>query len=191
MGSARVQPSLVTRPMPLSCASVVALVLRGSGCVKIGDFGLSIQLKDEFLSASVGTPEFMAPEMFNTTYNESVDIYALGMCVVEMFMKRGPFSELTTVADLLRVAADGVAPPEVEALHLLWPEGYAFVMRCMQGESEEEGGAVVRLAASELLADPFLEEKAEDKHKPTPPYARLAACGAAGAMVWRSSCGPH
>ena len=30
----------------------------------------------------------MAPEMFNTAYNESVDIYALGMCVVEMFVKR-------------------------------------------------------------------------------------------------------
>ena len=38
-----------------------------------------------FASSSViGTPEFMAPEMYEEHYDESVDIYAFGMCVLEM-----------------------------------------------------------------------------------------------------------
>ena len=38
-----------------------------------------------FTSSSViGTPEFMAPEMYEEHYDESVDIYAFGMCVLEM-----------------------------------------------------------------------------------------------------------
>ena len=32
----------------------------------------------------IGTPEFMAPEMYEEHYDESVDIYAFGMCVLEM-----------------------------------------------------------------------------------------------------------
>ena len=34
--------------------------------------------------AHTGTPEFMAPEMYEERYNEKVDIYAFGMCVLEM-----------------------------------------------------------------------------------------------------------
>ena len=37
-----------------------------------------------FHNSVIGTPEFMAPEMYEEHYDESVDIYAFGMCVLEM-----------------------------------------------------------------------------------------------------------
>ena len=35
----------------------------------------------------LGTPEFMAPELFDEDYTELVDIYSFGMCVLEMVKK--------------------------------------------------------------------------------------------------------
>lgn len=31
-----------------------------------------------------GTPEFMAPEMYEEHYDEAVDVYAYGLCMLEM-----------------------------------------------------------------------------------------------------------
>jgi serine/threonine protein kinase len=33
---------------------------------------------------SAGTPEFMAPEMYEEHYDEAVDVYAYGLCMLEM-----------------------------------------------------------------------------------------------------------
>jgi len=49
--------------------------------VKIGDFGISAQKKKrgEINTLTIGTPNFMAPEMFeNTGYDSKIDVYALG-----------------------------------------------------------------------------------------------------------------
>ncbi|ETO14788.1 serine/threonine-protein kinase, partial [Reticulomyxa filosa] len=40
----------------------------------------------------VGTAEFMAPELYTEKYNEKVDIYAFGMCVVEMITRKYPYT---------------------------------------------------------------------------------------------------
>lgn len=39
----------------------------------------------------VGTPEFMAPELFDENYNEKVDVYSFGMCVLEMVTGQYPY----------------------------------------------------------------------------------------------------
>jgi serine/threonine protein kinase len=41
----------------------------------------------------VGTPEFMAPEVYEEEYNELVDIYSFGMCMLEMITLEYPYSE--------------------------------------------------------------------------------------------------
>ncbi len=43
----------------------------------------------------IGTPEFMAPELYDEKYDEKVDIYAFGMCVLEMVTKEYPYNECT------------------------------------------------------------------------------------------------
>ncbi|KAL9689905.1 hypothetical protein QQ045_010296 [Rhodiola kirilowii] len=40
--------------------------------------------KDHVAHSILGTPEFMAPEVYTDNYNELVDIYSFGMCVLEL-----------------------------------------------------------------------------------------------------------
>lgn len=50
----------------------------------------------------LGTPEFMAPEMYEEHYDESVDVYALGMCLLEMITGEYPYSECQFPAQIYR-----------------------------------------------------------------------------------------
>jgi serine/threonine protein kinase len=49
-----------------------------------------------------GTPEFMAPEMYEEHYDESVDVYAFGMCRLEMATSEYPYSECTGPAQIYK-----------------------------------------------------------------------------------------
>ena len=51
---------------------------------------------------SPGTPEFMAPEMYEEHYDESVDVYAFGMCMLEMATTEYPYSECQNAAQIYR-----------------------------------------------------------------------------------------
>ncbi|KAK6030925.1 kinase domain protein [Ostertagia ostertagi] len=51
---------------------------------------------------SFGTPEFMAPEMYEEMYDESVDVYAFGMCLLEMVTGEYPYTECQFPAQIYR-----------------------------------------------------------------------------------------
>ncbi len=51
---------------------------------------------------SPGTPEFMAPEMYEEHYDEAVDVYAFGMCMLEMATSEYPYSECQNAAQIYR-----------------------------------------------------------------------------------------
>ena len=51
---------------------------------------------------SSGTPEFMAPEMYEEHYDEAVDVYAFGMCMLEMATSEYPYSECQNAAQIYR-----------------------------------------------------------------------------------------
>jgi serine/threonine protein kinase len=61
---------------------------------------------------SAGTPEFMAPELYDESYDELVDIYSFGMCLLEIFTLEYPYSECTNPAQIFKkvstVSAHGV-----------------------------------------------------------------------------------
>ena len=50
----------------------------------------------------LGTPEFMAPEMYEEHYDESVDVYAFGMCMLEMTTLEYPYMECQNPAQIYR-----------------------------------------------------------------------------------------
>uniref|UniRef100_A0A3Q2D9S6 WNK lysine deficient protein kinase 4 n=1 Tax=Cyprinodon variegatus TaxID=28743 RepID=A0A3Q2D9S6_CYPVA len=70
--------------------------------VKIGDLGLATLKKASFAKSVIGTPEFMAPEMYEEKYDEAVDIYAFGMCMLEMATSEYPYSECKNAAQIYR-----------------------------------------------------------------------------------------
>ena len=60
-----------------------------TGEIKIGDFGLASEEKTAH--SIIGTPEYMAPEIYTNNYDYRVDIYAFGMSVLEMITGRFPY----------------------------------------------------------------------------------------------------
>ncbi|KAK9161032.1 hypothetical protein Syun_007373 [Stephania yunnanensis] len=117
------------------------------GVVKIGDLGLAAIRRKSHVVHCVGTPEFMAPEVYEEEYNELVDIYSFGMCVLEMVTFEYPYSECTHPAQIYKKVISGKKP---DALHKVKdPEVRRFVEKCLATVSQ-------RLSAKELLEDPFL-----------------------------------
>ncbi|XP_072975183.1 probable serine/threonine-protein kinase WNK5 isoform X2 [Typha angustifolia] len=118
------------------------------GQVKIGDLGLAAVLRGSQSAHSViGTPEFMAPELYEEDYNELVDIYSFGMCMLEMLTSEYPYSECSNPAQIYKKVTSGRLP---DAFHRIQdPEARRFIGRCLETASS-------RSSAKDLLLDPFL-----------------------------------
>ncbi|XVF63119.1 hypothetical protein PTKIN_Ptkin09bG0063200 [Pterospermum kingtungense] len=130
----------------LKCDNI--FVNGNQGEVKIGDLGLAAILRKSHAAHCVGTPEFMAPEVYEEEYNELVDIYSFGMCILEMVTFEYPYSECTHPAQIYKKVVSGKKP---EALYKVKdPEVKEFVEKCLATVSR-------RLPARELLKDPFLQ----------------------------------
>ncbi|XP_043698225.1 probable serine/threonine-protein kinase WNK9 [Telopea speciosissima] len=130
----------------LKCDNI--FVNGNQGEVKIGDLGLAAILRKSHAAHCVGTPEFMAPEVYEEEYNELVDIYSFGMCILEMVTFEYPYSECTHPAQIYKKVVSGKKP---DALYKVRdPEVRQFVEKCLATASR-------RLSARELLKDPFLQ----------------------------------
>uniref|UniRef100_A0A8D0L4K1 Protein kinase domain-containing protein n=1 Tax=Sphenodon punctatus TaxID=8508 RepID=A0A8D0L4K1_SPHPU len=84
----------------LKCDNV--FITGPTGSVKIGDLGLATLKRASFAKSVIGTPEFMAPEMYEEKYDEAVDVYAFGMCMLEMATSEYPYSECQNAAQIYR-----------------------------------------------------------------------------------------
>ncbi len=65
-----------------------------------------------------GTPEFMAPEVYEEAYNELIDIYSFGMCILEMVTFEYPYSECTHPAQIYKKVTS-VSGPSFFSIGLL------------------------------------------------------------------------
>ncbi|XP_075661888.1 putative serine/threonine-protein kinase WNK3 isoform X1 [Castanea sativa] len=130
----------------LKCDNI--FVNGNQGEVKIGDLGLAAILRQARSAHSViGTPEFMAPELYEEEYNELVDIYAFGMCLLELVTFEYPYSECSNAAQIYKKVTSGIKPASLAKV--TDPSVRAFIEKCIAKASE-------RLPAKELLMDPFL-----------------------------------
>ena len=92
----------------LKCDNV--FVTGQCGQVKIGDLGLATLKKASFAKSVIGTPEFMAPEMYTEQYDESIDVYAFGMCLLEMATGEYPYQECTKPFEIYKRVTQGIRP---------------------------------------------------------------------------------
>lgn len=75
----------------------------GSLWLASGRISVSLIIDSYFsFSLVLGTPEFMAPELYEENYNELVDIYSFGMCLLEMLTAEYPYSECTNPAQIYK-----------------------------------------------------------------------------------------
>jgi len=100
-------PPIVHRD--LKCDNI--FINGADGVVKIGDLGLATLLRGSTAPQSVlGTPEFMAPELYEEYYDDRVDVYAFGMAILELATLEYPYSECTNAAQIYRKVTLGVRP---------------------------------------------------------------------------------
>ncbi|KAF5957466.1 hypothetical protein HYC85_004691 [Camellia sinensis] len=131
----------------LKCDNI--FVNGNQGEVKIGDLGLATILRQARSAHSViGTPEFMAPELYEEEYNELVDIYAFGMCLLELVTFEYPYVECVNAAQIYKKVTSGIKPASLAKVKD--PGVKAFIEKCI-------GKVSLRLPARELLMDPFLQ----------------------------------
>ncbi|XP_026733928.1 uncharacterized protein LOC113498184 [Trichoplusia ni] len=101
-----------------------------TGSVKIGDLGLATLKNRSFAKSVIGTPEFMAPEMYEEHYDESVDVYAFGMCMLEMATGEYPYSECSGPAQIYKKVVSGVKPQSLEKVTI--PEVRDIIESCIK-----------------------------------------------------------
>ena len=86
-----------------------------SGDIKIGDLGLST--RNTHADSVLGTPEFMAPELYEEHYGVGVDIYAFGMATLEMLTREMPYKECQNAAQIYKKVLNGQFPLSLERIN--------------------------------------------------------------------------
>lgn len=137
------EPCVIHRD--LNCGNI--FINGNTGKVKIGDLGLAaIVGKNHAAHSILGTPEYMAPELYEEDYTEVVDIYSFGMCLLEMVTMEIPYGECDNISKIYKKVTTGVMPQALNKVED--PEFKAFIQRCI-------GMPRARPSAADLLKDSF------------------------------------
>ncbi|KAJ8257443.1 hypothetical protein GJAV_G00185650 [Gymnothorax javanicus] len=139
-------PPIVHRD--LKCDNI--FITGPTGSVKIGDLGLATLMRTSFAKSVIGTPEFMAPEMYEEHYDESVDVYAFGMCMLEMATSEYPYSECQNAAQIYRKVTSGIKPASFDKV--ADPEIKEIIEGCIRQTKSQ------RLSIRDLLTHAFFGE---------------------------------
>jgi len=127
------------------------ILLDVEGHVKLADFGYAAQLtqKHQKRNTVVGTPYWMAPELIRGhDYGTKVDIWSLGIMLMEMVEGEPPYMEFPPLRALFLITTKGIPP-------LKEPQKWSadlndFFNRCLEKDVEK------RPSADELLKHPFI-----------------------------------
>ncbi|KAJ3105844.1 Serine/threonine-protein kinase wnk3 [Phlyctochytrium planicorne] len=131
----------------LKCENI--FINGNNGTAKIGDLGLAVVKSKDHVSSVLGTPEFMAPELYDEKYDEKVDIYAFGMVVIEIVTKEYPYSECSNQAQIYKKVTSGIKPLALQRISD--EETLKFIEACVAFDPTK------RPSAGELLQHPFLK----------------------------------
>ena len=122
--------------------------------VKVMDFGIAKARYSKKLTKTgvIGTPEYMAPEMFSGSAGatEQSDVYALGVTLYEMVTGHVPFrsSSDTTAASIYQIANEKLSsdPPEPRKYYPPLDQGIeALILRAVARHPEDRFASVSQL----------------------------------------------
>lgn len=151
------EPPIVHRD--LKCDNI--FVNGNAGEIKIGDLGLAAMLDHQRTHSVIGTPEFMAPELYEEDYDERVDIYSFGMCLIELVTFECPYCECKNPAQIYKRVSSGVPPASLEKIKEKGDDIYEFISLAI-------GSVDQRPTAQQLLDHKWLMKKEEKKKTMVP-----------------------
>lgn len=129
------------------------ILVNTKGEIKLADFGFCCDSAIKHRSA-IGTPYWMAPECISEDeYDTKVDIWSVGIIVIEMAEKEPPYLNETPLKALMLITsnpAPSVKNPKDWSLTFL-----DFLGKCLHKDPNK------RSTAEELLQHPFLEERCD------------------------------
>ncbi|HEY6474970.1 MAG TPA: serine/threonine-protein kinase [Polyangia bacterium] len=152
------------------------ILLTGDGKVKILDFGIALdeskrRLTWTGLSATLGTPDYMAPEQIGGRRGDArTDVYAVGTMLYEMLTKNLPFQSSNASA-LLRAKANEEPKPPSYFVPRLDPALEAIILKAIQRAPRDRYADASALLA-ELGDPPSALRRAPDA--PRPPRRGMA-----------------
>ncbi|XP_074065559.1 serine/threonine-protein kinase PAK 5 isoform X2 [Macrotis lagotis] len=129
-----------------------SILLSGDGRVKLSDFGFCAQVSKEVpkRKSLVGTPYWMAPEVISRVpYGPEVDIWSLGIMVIEMIDGEPPYFNEPPLQAMRRIRDN--LPPRVKDPHRISPLLRGFLNLMLMRDPSQ------RATAQELLKHPFLK----------------------------------
>lgn len=130
-----------------------SILLAIDGRVKLSDFGFCAQVSQELpkRKSLVGTPYWMSPEVISRLpYGPEVDIWSLGIMVIEMVDGEPPFFNEPPLQAMRRIR--DMQPPNLKNAHKVSPRLQSFLDRMLVRDPAQ------RATATELLAHPFLRQ---------------------------------
>ncbi|XP_054154446.1 serine/threonine-protein kinase PAK mbt-like [Oppia nitens] len=130
-----------------------SILLASDGRVKLSDFGFCAQVSSELpkRKSLVGTPYWMAPEVISRLpYGPEVDIWSLGIMVIEMCDGEPPFFNEPPLQAMRRIR--DMPPPKLKNVHKVSPRLLAFLEKMLVREPTQRSNAL------ELLQHPFLRQ---------------------------------
>jgi len=129
------------------------ILLSIDGAVKLADFGYAAQLTKSFVKRNtvVGTPYWMAPELIRGhDYGTKVDIWSLGIMLIEMAEGEPPYMEYPPLRALFLITTKGIPPLKDQNK---WSRDFHdFLQKCLDVKVQ------TRPEAAELLRHPFLQK---------------------------------
>ncbi|XP_004697890.1 serine/threonine-protein kinase PAK 5 [Echinops telfairi] len=129
-----------------------SILLTSDGRIKLSDFGFCAQVSKEVpkRKSLVGTPYWMAPEVISRLpYGTEVDIWSLGIMVLEMIDGEPPYFNEPPLQAMQRIRDS--LPPRVKDLHKVSSMLRGFLDLVLVREPSQ------RATAQELLGHPFLK----------------------------------
>ncbi|XP_066584123.1 serine/threonine-protein kinase PAK mbt [Prorops nasuta] len=130
-----------------------SILLAADGRVKLSDFGFCAQVSQELpkRKSLVGTPYWMSPEVISRLpYGPEVDIWSLGIMIIEMVDGEPPFFNEPPLQAMRRIR--DMPPPKLKNSHKVSPRLQGFLERMLVRDPAQ------RATAAELLQHPFLRQ---------------------------------